>query len=62
MLEYQKDKVLIRERTIYQKENVTFEIDNYTAPEIMFVVAVEGEKEAVDKTYEIIRKTINNEV
>ena len=62
MLEYTKDKTLIRTRMVYKKGNVTFEIDKYDAPEVMFVVAIEGEKEEVDKTYAIIKEKINNEI
>ena len=43
-----------RIRYIYTKDNVTFEIDDYTNP-IMKVVAIEGEKSAVDKVYEEIK-------
>lgn len=50
MLGYTKDKVLVRKRTVYKKENVTFEIDKYDLPEVMFVVAIEGEENAVNKT------------
>lgn len=51
MLEYKKDKTLIRNRVVYKKNNVTFEIDHYTSPEVMCVVAIEGLKEEVDKVY-----------
>ena len=54
MLEYRKDKALIRNRFVYEKNNVTFEIDEYTSPEIMYVVAVEGKKSEVDKFYKEI--------
>lgn len=61
-LEYTKDKTLIRNRQVYKKDNVIFEIDEYTSPEVMYVVAIEGEKTAVDKTYATIKETINNEI
>ena len=50
-LEYEKDITLIRTRIIYEKGNVKFEIDQYESPEIYNVVAIEGEKEDVDKVY-----------
>ena len=51
ILGYSKHKELIRKRYVYKKGNVKFEIDNYTAPEMMCVIAREGEKENVDKVY-----------
>ncbi len=62
MLEYTKDKTLIRNRVVYKKGNVTFEIDNYDSPEVMYVVAIEGEEKAVDEVYKTVKDTINNEV
>ncbi len=50
-LEYKKDITLIRNRKIYEKDNVKFEIDEYESPEVYNVVAIEGEKEEVDKVY-----------
>lgn len=50
-LDYKKDKVLDRTRVVYKKNDVVFEIDEYTSPEVMCVVAVEGDKEQVDKVY-----------
>lgn len=43
-----------RIRYVYTKDNVTFEIDDYIKP-VMKVVAIEGEKTAVDKVYEEIK-------
>lgn len=54
-LEYKKDNTLIRKRYVYKKGNVKFEIDEYTKPEIMNVVAIEGEKSEVDKVYEEVK-------
>ncbi len=51
MLGYQKDKTLVRKRWVYKKDKVTFEIDNYKEPK-MKVVAIEGNKEQVDKVYQ----------
>ena len=62
ILEYNKTKHLNRKRQIYEKSEVKFEIDNYSSPEIMFVVGIEGEKNAVDEIYRIISETINNEI
>lgn len=42
------DKELIRTRYTYQKENVKFEIDDYTNPK-MKVLAIEGNSEEVNK-------------
>lgn len=50
-LDYKKDITLTRTRIIYEKDNVKFEIDEYESPEIYNVVAIEGEKEEVDKVY-----------
>ena len=50
-LDYKKDITLIRKRIIYEKGNVKFEIDKYESPEVYNVVAIEGEKEVVDKVY-----------
>ena len=55
MLDYKKDKVLERTRYVYEKNQVTFELDEYTSPEVMCVVAVEGKKEEVDKVYDDIK-------
>ena len=50
MLEYKKNKTLIRNRVVYKKDGVTFEIDNYIEPK-MKVIAIEGIKEEVDIVY-----------
>lgn len=62
ILGYKKKKHLDRKRVVYEKGTVKFEIDDYSSPEKMFVVAIEGEKEAVDKTYDIISKTIHEKI
>jgi len=62
MLEYNKDKTLIRNRVVYFKDDVTFELDNYSSPDIMFVVGIEGKKESVDKIYSMLKDKINNEI
>ena len=58
-LGYKKDNSLIRERKIYKKNKVTFEIDIYEHPAKSYVVAVEGDKKQVDKVYEQL-SDINN--
>lgn len=57
-LNYKKDNTLIRTRTVYEKDGVKFELDDYQKPKKTFVVAVEGEKEKVDKIYEDIKNLI----
>lgn len=43
-----------RTRYVYEKECVRFEIDEYTRPK-MNVVAIEGEKQQVDKVYNVVK-------
>lgn len=59
MLEYKKDKTLIRKRIVYCKDGVTFELDSYSSPQAMFVVGIEGEKTKVDLVYNELNKQIN---
>jgi adenylate cyclase class IV len=47
----------IRNRYVYEKGSVKFEIDDYLEPKSQ-VVAIEGKKTAVDKVYQEILKTI----
>ena len=56
ILGYKIKKELIRKRYVFKKDNVIFEIDDYTSPQIMHVVAIEGEKEEVDKVYNEIKE------
>ena len=53
---FNKFKTLERKRYVYKKNNAKFEIDEYSAPEKMYVVAIEGEKEEVDSIYEEVNK------
>jgi len=46
-----------RTRYVYEKDNVIFEIDDYINP-IMQVVAIEGNKDKVDKIYKEIKEKI----
>lgn len=50
-LGYKENKILIRKRQIFKKEDVEFELDEYESPEKMLVVAVEGNKDKVDEIY-----------
>ena len=50
-LKYNKDNVLERERVVYEKGGVSFELDTYSAPRKSYVVAIEGKKEEADKVY-----------
>ena len=56
ILDYKIKKELIRDRVVFIKDNVKFEIDNYSSPEVMCVVGIEGEKVKVDKVYKEIKK------
>lgn len=58
-LNYTKDNTLDRKRTVYKKGNVTFELDLYKEPRETCVVAIEGEKNEVDKVYKEVTKIIN---
>ena len=58
ILGYKIKKELVRKRYVYVKDKVKFEIDDYTSPEIMHVVAIEGEKEQVDKIYNKVREML----
>ena len=58
ILELKNKKVLKRKRYVYEKNNVKFEIDEYTDP-VMNVVAIEGLKENVDKVYRELEEIIN---
>lgn len=55
ILGYKIDVQVARIRRVFKKGNVKFEIDEYTKPEIMNVVAIEGEREIVDDIYESIK-------
>ena len=53
MFEFDFYKELDRVRYVYTKDKVTFEIDEYLKPK-MKVVGIEGNKEDVDKVYNIL--------
>lgn len=54
-LKYKKDNTLIRNRYVYENEDVKFELDEYKQPEQSLVVAIEGTKEIVDKIYNEVK-------
>lgn len=54
-LGYKKDIVLCRIRSVLQKENVKFEIDDYLSPEQIYVVAIEGEEKESTNVYQEIK-------
>ena len=58
ILGYKMIKHLVRKRVVYVKGKVKFEIDKYISPEKMNVVAIEGKKIEVDKTYNEVNNTI----
>ena len=55
-LKYNKDNVLERERIVYKKGGVTFELDSYYEPRKSYVVAIEGKKEETDKVYKELKR------
>lgn len=61
ILELNDTKKLVRKRYVYTYENVIFEIDKYTNP-FMNVVAIEGEKEEVDKVYNDLKSVIDSNI
>ena len=54
MFDFNFYKELDRVRYVYNKDKVTFEIDEYLKPE-MKVVGIEGNKKEVDKVYNILK-------
>ena len=59
ILDLNDEKVLKRHRVVYKKGHVKFEIDEYTVPK-MKVVAIEGDKEQVDRVYKELENVIIN--
>lgn len=57
-LGFVQDNTLIRERYVYEKENVKFEMDEYSKPNSNKVVSIEGDKEKVDKIYLKVSKLV----
>ena len=54
-LDFEQSADNYRIRYVYKKGKVKFEIDNYTSPK-MYVLAVEGERTAVDKVIEELKE------
>lgn len=48
-LDYKKDNSMYRKRTIYEGNNIKFEIDEYIEPEKAYVISFEGNKDICDK-------------
>ena len=61
ILELNDTKKLVRKRYVYTYENVIVEIDKYIIP-VMNVVAIEGEKEEVDKVYNDLKSVIDSNI
>lgn len=59
-LEYFQDNTLVRTRTIYQKDNIKLEIDEYSFPNSNYVIAIEGNKKNVDLIYQQL-ESLNNQ-
>ena len=59
VIDFEKTADNFRTRYVYEKDGVEFEIDDYTRP-VMKLVAIEGEKEKVDKVYQQIKS--NSEI
>ena len=57
MLKFDFYKELDRVRYVYNKDKVTFEIDEYLKPE-MKVVGIKGNKKEVDKVYKVLENKI----
>lgn len=55
-LGFVKDNSIFRKRTIYEGDNIKFEIDEYYEPEVAFVLSFEGKKEVCDKEYKSFLK------
>lgn len=53
VMDFEQSADNLRTRYVFEKGDVKFEIDDYTRPE-MKVVAIEGEKNQVDKLYQIL--------
>lgn len=49
-----------RVRYVYKKDDVIFEIDDYTLPRIMKVVALEGNQDKVESVYAEIKQLIKD--
>ncbi|MBR1386522.1 MAG: hypothetical protein IJ568_06800 [Bacilli bacterium] len=61
-LNYKKDNTLLRYRSIYEKNNIKFEIDEYIEPNHAYVVSFEGDKEICDSVNEDIKMLLKKEI
>ena len=61
ILDLKEVKKLVRKRYVYKKNNVLFELDNYSSPK-MNVVAIEGIKDEVDVIYNELKGVIDNNI
>ena len=57
VLEFYKSADNFRTRYVYEKDNIKFEIDDYTVPP-MKVVAIEGEEREIKKVYKFLNEHI----
>ena len=55
-LGYYRDNSIYRKRTIYQGDEIKFEIDEYYEPENVLVLSFEGKKEICNKVYKDFEK------
>lgn len=61
ILDLKETKRLVRKRYVYKKDNVLFELDNYSNPK-MNVVAIEGIKSEVDIVYNDLKQVIDENI
>lgn len=54
-LKYKKDNTMVRNRYVYKKQDVKFELDEYIQPKQSLIVAIEGVKDIVDKIYNEVK-------
>lgn len=61
ILDLKETKKLVRKRYVYKKDNVLFELDNYSNPK-MNIVAIEGIKSEVDIVYNELKQVIDENI
>ena len=57
-LNYKKDNSMVRYRSIYEGNNIKFEIDEYLEPKKAYVISFEGNKDICDEVNEIIKELL----
>ena len=57
-LDYKTDNSMIRYRSIYEGNNIKFEIDEYLEPKKAYVISFEGNKDICDEVNEIIKELL----